>query len=46
MRYAALIALRLIDGLHWCGCEAITAAGTAYWWLRWRLVRYLSKPGF
>ena len=43
MRLAALLGLRLIDGLHWCGCESVCWLGTAYWWLRWRLVRYLSR---
>ena len=42
MRYPALILLRLIDLLHWCGCESIYALGGAYYRLRRRLVRYLA----
>ena len=43
MRYAALITLRALDGLHWAGCEAVYLFGGRYWALRRVLVRYLSR---
>ena len=42
MRYPALIALRLLDALHWLGCEAVYLFGGAYHRARRRIVRYLA----